>query len=118
MRIKEGTMKAEVSGLVRSGKPAVKPPVYPHPAQTTKTSERRKPSSRHLSRMHSPVTTEVREVGLLLHEILALADIMREAYGNGDIDNLRHRLPLLMSKAVTLESALSNIIKQMNCAHL
>lgn len=68
--------------------------------------------------MHSPVTTEVREVGLLLHEILALADIMREAYGNGDIDNLRHRLPLLMSKAVTLESALSNIIKQMNCAHL
>lgn len=110
-------MKAEVNGVAYSGKPEVKPPVYPNPVQATKTLETRKRPFRHLSRTQSPVTNEMREIGLTLHEILALADIMCEAYGDGDWERLRHRLPILMSKAVTLEAALSNIIRQTNCDH-
>jgi two-component system, cell cycle sensor histidine kinase DivJ len=103
-------MKADVNGLALAGKSVRRPPADSRSSSTMEIIEVRRPASRHPSRMQSPVAAEMREIGLMLHEILAIADIMREAYGSGEMENLRHRLSLLRSKTATLESALSNVI--------
>lgn len=105
-------MKAELNSFSHTEQSERRQPAYSRPSPRAKTLESRKPAPQHPSRRHSPVTTELREIGLAMHEILALADIMRESYGNGDLASIRHRLPHLMSKAMTLESALSNIMEQ------
>lgn len=52
-----------------------------------------------------------REIGLPLYEILATADLMREAYGDGNLEILGNRLSLLLSKSANLASSLSAIIE-------
>ncbi len=95
--------------LARPGKSVRQPLAYSRTSPTTKTQELPRPAFQHPSRMQSPAAAELREIGLVLHQILALADMMREAYGNGEMVSLRHRLSLLMLKTAILESALSTI---------
>jgi two-component system, cell cycle sensor histidine kinase DivJ len=103
-------MKAEARDLARPGKSMRQPLAYSCTSPTTRTQELPRPAFQHPSRMQSPATSELREIGLALHQILALADMMREAYGSGEMVSLRHRLSLLMLKTATLESTLSTIL--------
>jgi signal transduction histidine kinase len=106
-------MKAEISGLARAGKSVRKSPAYSRSLPTMETIQVRRPANQHPSRMQSSAAPELREIGLTLHEILALADMMREAYGSGEMEDLRLRLSLLQSKTTILESALSNVLEQL-----
>jgi hypothetical protein len=51
-----------------------------------------------------------REIGLPLHEILAMTDLMRDSYAKGDFEGLRNSLFLLMTKSVSFASTLTALI--------
>ena len=52
-----------------------------------------------------------RDVGLKVFEILAAADLIREAYASGDMEGLRERLFFLTSITTNCSMSLSNIIE-------
>ena len=87
-------MNTETNGLARPRKSVGvgQQPAYSRRLPTTEIIEVRRPAYRHPSRMQSSVAGEMREIGLTLHEILAMTDMMQEAYGNGEMERLRHRL--------------------------
>lgn len=62
-------------------------------------------------KQHSVRGDAARDIGLPLYEILAVTDQMREAYGNGNWENLGNRLSLLMAKSALFASALSALIE-------
>ena len=50
-----------------------------------------------------------RDVGLPLYEILAITDLMREAYTDRDLDSLQKLLSLLAQKTANYASSFSSI---------
>ena len=64
------------------------------------------------AQMKFPVIARTtREAGLLLYEILGMAELMRVAYKKGDLESMQNRLALLISETASLSTALNNIIE-------
>jgi light-regulated signal transduction histidine kinase (bacteriophytochrome) len=62
--------------------------------------------------LESPVITKAtREAGFTLYEILGMAELMRVAFEKGEMESVQNRLSLLLSQAVNLSSALTNILE-------
>jgi signal transduction histidine kinase len=59
----------------------------------------------------SILTNATRDVGLPLYEILAITDLMREAYADRALDNLQKLLSLLSLKTAHYASSFSSIIE-------
>ncbi len=59
----------------------------------------------------SAIVDVTRDVGLTLYEILAITDLMREAYGKKDLETFRKQLSLLTSETTRFASVLSTIIE-------
>ena len=59
----------------------------------------------------SVIVDVTRDVGLTLYEILAITDLLREAYGKKDLETFRKQLSLLTSETTRFASVLSTIIE-------
>jgi signal transduction histidine kinase len=59
----------------------------------------------------SVIARTTREAGLTLYEILSIAELIRVAYENGEIEIMKSRLALLLSQAGSLSSILTTILE-------
>jgi signal transduction histidine kinase len=59
----------------------------------------------------SVIVDVTRDVGLRLYEILAITDLMREAYGKKDLETFRKQLALLTTETTRFASTLSAIVE-------
>ena len=63
-------------------------------------------------RKTSPAVSQATcNAGLMLYEILSVAELMRVAYEKGEMESLRYRLALLISEAADLSSSVSDILE-------
>ncbi len=67
---------------------------------------------RRSSRMVSPIIAQATQnAGLLLYEILSMAELMRVAYEKGEITSVEARLSILRSEVENLASSISDILE-------
>ncbi len=67
---------------------------------------------RMLPRITSPVISQATEnVGLMIYELLGMAELMRVAYEKGELASVHGRLSLLVTEASSLASSISNILE-------
>lgn len=105
-------MNTEQTASARPEKSARQPSAYLCPPRTAGNLPARGPACGSFDLMKSIVyADETRDIGLTLYEILAVADLMREAYGKGDLGTLRNHLSLLTSESASLASTLSRILE-------
>lgn len=78
-------------------------------AETMKTLGRA--TENHLWTTSAGVVDVTRDVGLTFYEILAITDLMQEAYGKKDLETFRKQLSLLTSESTRFASTLSTIIE-------
>ncbi len=90
---------------------------YPSPALKTLPSANayeetaRRVSDRPRKRTSPTVFQATRNAGLMLYEILSMAELMRVAYEKGEMESLRNRLSLLISESTDLASSVSDILE-------
>jgi cell cycle sensor histidine kinase DivJ len=105
-------MNIEQRGASPSRKSVRQPSNYSKPLRTTDVLTTRSRASENPLWTTSTVGIDVtRNVGLALYEILAIADLMREAYGKQDLETFQTQLSLLSSETTRFAAALSSLIE-------
>lgn len=62
-------------------------------------------------RITSPIISHATEnVGLMIYELLGMAELMRVAYEKGELESVQNRLSLLVAEAASLASSISDIL--------